>query len=174
MYQTMKIETISKMIPFFDVQSIEKIAVDSVKHAFISMKVDHMSGAIHFKHLVRENNQFFCFVRFFSLMSHKEVTNHLFQDLESDGLCDHLVVLTESLNKARSMIYAPVKRQSKLGDNITYLAEIVEKEHQRLLARKYIIEKRKEEHERQMQEQVSTFVPQFQDRKFRFLLFIIR
>lgn len=51
------------------------------------------------------------------------------------------------------MIYPRVKRTSKLGE-ISDLVEVVEKEHKRLLARKSIIEKRKEEQERQLLEMV--------------------
>uniref|UniRef100_A0A1D1YN33 Eukaryotic translation initiation factor 3 subunit A n=1 Tax=Anthurium amnicola TaxID=1678845 RepID=A0A1D1YN33_9ARAE len=123
-YQTMKIETLSKMIPFFDFSVIEKIAVDAVRYEFVSMKVNHMKGAVHFSNL----------------------------DLESDGLRDHITTLVESLNNVRSMIFPPGKRLSKLGENLVNLADTVEKEHKRLLARKSIIEKRKEEHERQMLE----------------------
>jgi translation initiation factor 3 subunit A len=50
-----------------------------------------------------------------------------------------------------------VHRPSKLGENLTSLAGVVEKEHKRLLARKSIIEKRKEDHERQILEKVSIF-----------------
>lgn len=57
MYQTMKVETLSRMIPFFDFPSVERISVDAVKHNFISMKVDHMKGAIIFGDLV----SLFCF-----------------------------------------------------------------------------------------------------------------
>jgi translation initiation factor 3 subunit A len=65
-----------------------------------------------------------------------------------------LAKLTESLNKAWCLIHPPVPKQSKLGDRLYHLSEIVETEHKRLLARKSIIEKRKEEHERQMLEMV--------------------
>ncbi|GMP60101.1 hypothetical protein CsSME_00023110 [Camellia sinensis var. sinensis] len=65
---------------------------------------------------------------------------------------DHLMIFAESLNKARSMILPPVKKASRLGEMLPDLAEIVEKEHKRLLARKSIIEKRKEEQERQLLE----------------------
>lgn len=122
-YQTMKIEMLSKMIPFFDFSVVEKISVDAVKYNFVAMKVDHVKGAVIFGNL----------------------------DIESDRLCDHLTVLAESFNKARSLIHPPVKR-SKLGDSLSGLNVIVDKEHKRLLARKSIIEKRKEEHERQMLE----------------------
>lgn len=52
MYQTMKVETLSKMVPFFDFSAVERISVDAVKHNFIAMKVDHMKGAIIFSDLV--------------------------------------------------------------------------------------------------------------------------
>ncbi|KAA8536786.1 hypothetical protein F0562_029264 [Nyssa sinensis] len=123
-YQTLKIESLSKMIPFFDFSAVEKISVDAVKHNFVAMKVDHVNGAVVFSKL----------------------------DLESDGLRDHLMIFAESLNKARAMIYPPAKKTSKLGEMLPDLAEIVDKEHKRLLARKSIIEKRKEEQERQLLE----------------------
>ncbi|KAJ6826064.1 eukaryotic translation initiation factor 3 subunit A-like [Iris pallida] len=122
-YQSMKIERLSKMIPFFDFSFVEKISVDAVKYSFIAMKVDHLQGAVFFGN----------------------------EDIESDRLSDHLTVLADSLNKARSLIHPP-KRQCKLGDSLYGLADIVDKEHKRLLARKSIIEKRKEEYERQMLE----------------------
>ncbi|XP_024028195.1 eukaryotic translation initiation factor 3 subunit A [Morus notabilis] len=121
-YQTMKIECLSQMIPFYDFSVVEKISVDAVKHNFIAMKVDHMKGVVLFGNL----------------------------GIESDTLRDHLTILAESLNKARAMIYPAAKRSSKLGEVLPSLAEIVDKEHKRLLARKSIIEKRKEEHERQL------------------------
>ncbi|XP_042520473.1 eukaryotic translation initiation factor 3 subunit A-like [Macadamia integrifolia] len=123
-YQTMKTEVLSRMIPFFDSSVVEKISVDAVKYNFISMKVDHRKGAVVFGKL----------------------------DLESDRLQNHLTVLAESLNKAKALISPPVKNESKLGETLPGLSEIVDKEHMRLLARKSIIEKRKEEQERQMLE----------------------
>uniref|UniRef100_A0A453QJM0 Uncharacterized protein n=1 Tax=Aegilops tauschii subsp. strangulata TaxID=200361 RepID=A0A453QJM0_AEGTS len=71
--------------------------------------------------------------------------------IESDALGSHLCVFTDSLNKARSLIHPPVHKPSKLGENFS-LAGVVEKEHKRLLARKSIIEKRKEDLERQILE----------------------
>lgn len=78
----------------------------------------------------------------------------LFQGLESDGLRDHLTNLAESLNEGRAMMYPPLKGASKLGEILPTLADTVDKEHKRLLARKSIIEKRKEEQERQLLEMV--------------------
>lgn len=52
MYQTMKIETLSGMIPFFDFSVVEKISVDAVKQKFVSMKVDHMKNVVIFSKTV--------------------------------------------------------------------------------------------------------------------------
>ncbi|KAL0320099.1 UNVERIFIED_CONTAM: Eukaryotic translation initiation factor 3 subunit A [Sesamum radiatum] len=123
-YQTMNIENLSRIIPFFDFSIVEKISVDAVKNNFLAMKVDYRKGAIFFGN----------------------------KSLESEGLRDHLSAFAESLSKARGMIYPPVKRISKLGETLPDLVEVVEKEHKRLLARKSIIEKRKEEQERQLLE----------------------
>ncbi|XP_044500346.1 eukaryotic translation initiation factor 3 subunit A-like [Mangifera indica] len=121
-YQMMRIESLSQMIPFCDCKVVEKISVEAVKHNFMAMKVDHMRGVVLFGNL----------------------------GLESDGLRDHLAVLAESLNKVRAMMYPPANKASKLGELLPGLGETVDKEHKRLLARKSIIEKRKEEHERQL------------------------
>ncbi|KAJ7977898.1 Eukaryotic translation initiation factor 3 subunit A [Quillaja saponaria] len=123
-YQTMKIENLSQMIPYFDFPVVEKISVDAVKNNFIAMKVDHMKGVVLFGNL----------------------------GLDSDELRDHLTTLAELLNTARSMIYPPVPKVEKLGDMFLGLADTVEKEHKKLLARKILIEKKKEEQERQLLE----------------------
>ncbi|KAF2576739.1 hypothetical protein F2Q70_00003428 [Brassica cretica] len=88
------------------------------------MKVDHMKGVVIFGNL----------------------------GIESDGLKDHLAVFAESLNKVRAMLYPVPSKASKLGGIVPNLADTVEKEHKRLLARKSIIEKRKEDQERQQLE----------------------
>ncbi|KAI3984046.1 hypothetical protein MKX01_035173 [Papaver californicum] len=123
-YQTMKIEVLSKMIPFFDFSVVEKVSVNAIKSNFIAMKVDHQKGAVLFGSLL----------------------------LESDTLQGHLTLLADSLNKARGLIYPPVKKASKLGEALPALVEVVNKEHKKLLARKSIIEKRKELQERQLLE----------------------
>ncbi|CAN6295890.1 unnamed protein product [Urochloa humidicola] len=123
-FQSMKIDMLSRMIPFFDFAVVEKISVDAVKRNFVAIKVNHLSGAVHFGTV----------------------------DIESDGLSEHLSVLADSLNKARNQIRPPVKKPSKLGDSLISLAGVVENEHRRLLARKSIIEKRKEDLERQILE----------------------
>ena len=56
------------------------------------------------------------------------------------------------------MLYPVPSKASKLGGIVPNLADIVEKEHKRLLARKSIIEKRKEDQERQQLEMVRLFL----------------
>ncbi|PPD97379.1 hypothetical protein GOBAR_DD05592 [Gossypium barbadense] len=123
-YQTMKIDSMSQIIPFFELFKVEKISIDAVKHKFIAMKVDHVKGVVLFGNM----------------------------RLESDKLHDHLTLFAESLNKARAMIYPSTEKASKLSEVLPGLEEIVDKEHKILLARKSIIEKRKEEQERQLLE----------------------
>ena len=52
-YQSRTIERLSQMISFFGFSVVEKISVDAVKHEFLTMKVDHMNGAVSFSVLVR-------------------------------------------------------------------------------------------------------------------------
>lgn len=75
-----------------------------------------------------------------------------YQSLEADGLRDHLA--SSALNKAREMISPPDRKQSKLGPLLPSLLEVVAKDHKILLARKSIIEKRKEVQERKPLETV--------------------
>ncbi|KAL7102541.1 hypothetical protein ACP275_08G126300 [Erythranthe tilingii] len=83
-YQTMNIDNLSRIIPFFDFPTVEKISVDAVKNNFLAMKVDYKKGAVFFVN----------------------------KSLESEGLRDHLSTFAESLGKARGMIYPPISRIS--------------------------------------------------------------
>ncbi|KAM0014546.1 putative proteasome component (PCI) domain, eukaryotic translation initiation factor 3 subunit A [Helianthus debilis subsp. tardiflorus] len=123
-YRTIKVETLSKMVPFFDFSAVERISFEAVKHNFIAMKIDHTKGAVIFGEL----------------------------GFESDVLQDHLSSLAVNLNKSWSMIYPCQTKASKLSAMLPSLGDIVDKEHKKLLARKSIIEKRKEDQERHLLE----------------------
>lgn len=56
------------------------------------------------------------------------------------------------------MIYPPSRKVSTLGESFIGLSDTVDMEHKRLLARKSLIEKRKEEHERHMLEMVVDYL----------------
>ncbi|KAH7416335.1 hypothetical protein KP509_14G086600 [Ceratopteris richardii] len=119
-YQTMKIETLSKMIPFFDFATVEKHALDAIKYNFVQAKIDHLKGVVQFGS----------------------------QDLESDKIRNHLTILAKRLNKAISLIAPPLAEKPPVS--YAALSSAVEKEHKKLLARKVLIERRKEEQERLM------------------------
>ncbi|KAG6750415.1 hypothetical protein POTOM_044908 [Populus tomentosa] len=130
-YQMMKIESLSQMIPFFDFFTVEKISVDAVKHNFIAMKVDHM------KHVV--------------LFGTPNSTSELLTLLPNlSPLCITSFVGIKYIVLA-SWLFASIDSVQGVCPAFT-LGEIVDKEHKRLLARKSIIEKRKEEQERQLLE----------------------
>ncbi|VVB10320.1 unnamed protein product [Arabis nemorensis] len=124
MYQTIRITYLAQMIPFFDFSVVEKISVDAVKNNFVAMKVDHVKGVVVFGNLVLD------------------------QGIELDCLRNPLAIFGETMSKVRAMLFPALSKASKLGDIVPNLEESVETEHKRLLARKSIIEKRKEEQER--------------------------
>jgi len=79
----------------------------------------------------------------------------LCQDLESEKVKNHLTILAKRLKKACLMIHPPsLERPSRQVLPFGELQAVVEKEHKKLLARKVLIERRKEEQERQMLEMV--------------------
>ena len=55
-YQTMKITTLSKMIPFSDFAVVEKLSVDAVKYNFLQLKIDDLKGIIQFDTEVKKFN----------------------------------------------------------------------------------------------------------------------
>lgn len=57
-YQTINIDVLSRIIPFFGFPTVEKISADAVKNKFLTMKLDHIKSAV-----------FFDKVTFFSLCS---------------------------------------------------------------------------------------------------------
>ncbi|KAL2502889.1 Eukaryotic translation initiation factor 3 subunit A [Forsythia ovata] len=95
-YQTMNIDNLSRIIPFFDFSIVEKISVDAVKHNFLTMKMNYKRGSIIFGN----------------------------KNVESEDLRDHLATFAESLSTARIMIYPPVKSASKLGETLSDLVEV--------------------------------------------------
>jgi translation initiation factor 3 subunit A len=47
-FKSIKIDMLSRMIPFFDFSVVEKISVDAAKQNFVAIKVDHLSGVVQF------------------------------------------------------------------------------------------------------------------------------
>eukprot|EP00899_Mesostigma_viride_P024205 jgi/Mesvir1/496/Mv11365-RA.2 len=125
-YATMKIENLSKMILFFSFEQVEALVVDAVRYNFLQMRINHQARCVEFG-------------------AHA---------LESDRVRNHLVVLAKRLSKAVRMVYpeglAPEAVADRKAKVFNTARATVEAEHKSLLARKVIIEKKKEEQERQM------------------------
>lgn len=51
-YKTIKIESLSKMLPFLDFSEMERISVEAVEHYLFSLKIDHVRGSVVFGKLV--------------------------------------------------------------------------------------------------------------------------
>ncbi|GAQ81367.1 eukaryotic translation initiation factor eIF-3 subunit A [Klebsormidium nitens] len=126
-YQTVRITHLCKLIPFGDFGYIEKVAVDAIKYGFLPAKIDHKMGTVRFG----------------------------IQDLESDRIKNHLVILARRLNKAVSLIHPEAADDKGKGKarSVAELSERILKEHKLALVRKVIIERRKEDAERSALEQ---------------------
>eukprot|EP00239_Pterosperma_sp_CCMP1384_P002815 CAMPEP_0197846884 /NCGR_PEP_ID=MMETSP1438-20131217/4694_1 /TAXON_ID=1461541 /ORGANISM="Pterosperma sp., Strain CCMP1384" /LENGTH=1059 /DNA_ID=CAMNT_0043458663 /DNA_START=84 /DNA_END=3263 /DNA_ORIENTATION=- len=125
-YQSMKMPHLQSMIPFLTFDEVEKQIVDAVKYNYIQVRIDYQKQSVLF------GSQF----------------------LESDKIKNHLTTLTKRLNKAVSMVAAesaPVAPKERAP--VSQILEAIEDEHKLVLARKVIIERRKEEQERLLLEQ---------------------
>eukprot|EP00850_Spirogloea_muscicola_P018491 SM000170S02663 [mRNA] locus=s170:22229:27800:- [translate_table: standard] len=122
-YQTMRITNLAEMIPFGDFTYVEQLVVAAVKYNFVPMKINHKRRIVEFSG----------------------------QDLEADKIKGHLITLAKRFNRAIGLIHpAPVEKEKARRIPFRELQAVVEKEHQRLLSRKVIIERRKEEQEREI------------------------
>ena len=123
-YQTMKLETLQQMVPFMEFSQVERILVDATKGGAVSVRLDHQNKCVRF-----EGDQ-----------------------LESDNIKNHLVAMAKKLRNAIKLMYPEAPAPASSINTAELLAK-VENEHKLALARKVIIERRKEEQERVLQEQ---------------------
>ncbi|KAF6256090.1 eukaryotic translation initiation factor 3a [Scenedesmus sp. NREL 46B-D3] len=125
-YSTMTIAELAKLVPFMPFGDVEAVVVDAVKYDYLQMRVDHRNGTLHFGS----------------------------QQLESDKVRAHLSLLAKRLAKAAAMTDpapAPAAEQQRAAV-LALCRDNIGKEHSRLLARKQVIEKRKEQAEAAMLE----------------------
>jgi hypothetical protein len=90
-------------------------------------------------------------------IDHRNGTLHFgAQQLESDKVRNHLALLAKRLAKAASMMdpTPPAALEAKRRAAIDHARKHMETEHVRLVARKTVIEKRKEQQEQMQLEQV--------------------
>ncbi|KAF8071218.1 TIF3A1 [Scenedesmus sp. PABB004] len=126
-YSSMHIAEVAALVPFMTFAEVEAVVVDAVKYDYLQLRVDHRNGTLHFGG----------------------------QNLESDKLRGHMALLAKRLAKAAAMADpapAPAAEAQRLAV-MRMAREHMGKEHSRLLARKQVIEKRKEQAEAQAMEQ---------------------
>lgn len=111
-----------QLIPGMSFNEAEAQLVDAVKYGFLSMRIDHRNGTLHFGG----------------------------QQLESDRVRGHLALLAKRLAKASRMIDprpASGRAEDARRAALQLCRDHMASEHKRLLARKLLIEKRKEQQE---------------------------
>eukprot|EP00271_Cylindrocystis_brebissonii_P023350 TRINITY_DN9659_c0_g1_i1.p1 TRINITY_DN9659_c0_g1~~TRINITY_DN9659_c0_g1_i1.p1 ORF type:complete len:1097 (+),score=334.31 TRINITY_DN9659_c0_g1_i1:34-3291(+) len=127
-YETMRLRDLSHMVPFGGPPYLEKLVVDAVKYNYVHVRINHQDKTVHFGS----------------------------QALESDKVRNHLVLLARRLSKAVGLISsskggpAPAPAVTVSAAEREHHNLLLEKEHQRLLARKILIERRKEEAEKEI------------------------
>eukprot|EP00879_Flechtneria_rotunda_P014619 GHRR01015276.1.p1 GENE.GHRR01015276.1~~GHRR01015276.1.p1 ORF type:complete len:664 (+),score=257.01 GHRR01015276.1:165-2156(+) len=126
-YSTMHISELAGLVPFMGFGDVEAVVVDAVKYEYLQLRVDHRNGTLHFGS----------------------------QQLEGDKIRNHMALLAKRLAKAAAMIdpTPPAAVEQTRTAALQLCRENVAKEHSRLLARKQVIEKRKEQAEALMMEQ---------------------
>jgi len=124
-FETMKIDSLAKSVPFMPYHEVERILVQAIRSGYISVRIDHETGSMKF----------------------------VGDRLESGFVKDHLSraarLLQEGMNKVAPKVPASAGARA-LGAE---LRAAIEAEHKRALARKVVIERRKEEAERAAAEQ---------------------
>ena len=126
-YTTVKLDFISERVVFYDFGDVERLLVDAVRNAHLQIRIDHRNKVV-------------------KCGSHTT---------ESENVKNHLSLLAQGLNEAVCMIHKGSVDQAKQDRKTKAIEEMkaqVESEHKRILARKVIIERRKEEYEQMLQE----------------------
>eukprot|EP00198_Chlamydomonas_reinhardtii_P004079 XP_001693415.1 eukaryotic initiation factor [Chlamydomonas reinhardtii] len=128
-YSVMRISELAALVPFYTFAEVEAVVVDAVKYDYLTMRVDHRNGTLHFGA----------------------------QSVEADRVRGHLAAVAKRLAKAVTMM-SPTPLPLSAADAqrraliIKEARETLEGEHLKAVARKMAIEKKKEEAERAMQE----------------------
>ena len=130
-YKTMRLDFVHKCVPHFSAIELDSLIVSGVMNGYLSMKTDHKTQSIA------------CGVS------------------SADGgarMQNQLSVLSKRLNEAVSNLPESKKQraadqQARVAAAISKALATVDEEHSRVLARKVIIERRKEDQERQILEQ---------------------
>lgn len=126
-YASMRLDALAALIPFQPFADTEKLIVDAVKYNFLSLRLDHRAGCVHFGA----------------------------PRLEADLVRSQISALAQRLSTAAGMLAAigaaPAPAPAAKPDVARVLAA-VDAAHRAALKRKVAIEKRKEEAEQRLME----------------------
>mmetsp|Transcript_33886 Transcript_33886/g.95996 ORF Transcript_33886/g.95996 Transcript_33886/m.95996 type:complete len:1014 (-) Transcript_33886:241-3282(-) len=121
-YSVIKIEKLAAMVPFVSFAQVELYVVDAVKYGYLQLRLDHRNGTLQFNS----------------------------PNLSADKLKSHLATMAKRLCKAVTLIgptHAELDKPAKATKLALEAQASLKTEHSHALARKVIIEKRKEEQE---------------------------
>ncbi|CAI5962996.1 unnamed protein product [Closterium sp. NIES-64] len=125
-YDVMTITSLCRMVPFGDLVFVERVLAEAVAEGFVHVRLDFCEGTVKFGA----------------------------DELESDRIRNHLATMARHLHRAVALIRlkapAPVEEAAEQLPPAEEIQAAVEKEHRRLIARKTLIERRKEEAEREV------------------------
>jgi len=124
-FETMKIDSLKAAVPFMPYHEVERILVQAVRSDYISVKIDHQNGSLNF----------------------------VGDRLETNFIKNHLSRAAQLLQGGMSKIAPKVAVTTAAHALGAELRAAIEAEHKRVLARKIVIERRKEESERAAAEQ---------------------
>ncbi|KAK9824579.1 hypothetical protein WJX72_011465 [[Myrmecia] bisecta] len=125
-YSVMKVSALAALVPFLSFAEVEALIVDAVKYDYLQVRIDHRNGTVHFGG----------------------------QRLESDKIRDHIATLAKRFSKALTLIYPRPHREKELKKikAIEDAVAVSARDNKRAIARKAIIEKKKEEQELALQQ----------------------
>jgi len=122
-YSVMRVSRLAELAPFLNLGEAERLIVDAIRHGYISARFDHRHDTVHFTSL----------------------------EPEGQKIKGHIAQMTRRMSRALAMTNnfnsdsrAEVNRQALVARALETAAH----ENKRALARKMLIEKRKEEAER--------------------------
>ncbi|XP_028403278.1 eukaryotic translation initiation factor 3 subunit A-like [Dendronephthya gigantea] len=134
-YQTISIPKLLELASFTDVFNLEKVVVEAAKRNNLQVLIDHRSNSISFRSDL-------------SVDQKEEVMDGpYFQSLSSEKIRSQLIVMSQALHKAIQILQPPeivMERAKTLEDAMAAYEQTAKREHQDMLKRKQMIEKRKE------------------------------
>jgi translation initiation factor 3 subunit A len=126
-YSIMRIDKAAALIPFMSFSEVEAVLADAVKYGYVDIQIDHRSSTLHFNGA----------------------------QLRNDSMANHLSTIVVRLAGAMTLI-KPGELQEKQAERRRETAKAVRATasqlNEELLARKVLIERRKEAREREREE----------------------